>query len=274
MERLRLGIVGDVHVAPAGEPPESWHNVYDFEGTTGRLRRAAERFAEADVDGVVVLGDLAHHGDAASLDRGLACMWQAARRLWLAPGNHDPALLRHAAGSAAPGGRVAPGVRVEVLEVERGEAGYESRPLLRPGEWGDDLTLLASHFPLVSCAAAVEARGLPYAGDLADRAACLSALLARRAPTVVLSGHLHIRDTCSTGPVLQLHFPALVEHPFECSIVELDDAEGATRLRREAIALHTAPSIRDPIFVPAVECWDFDGSDWTSTHRPVQEATA
>jgi len=90
--------------------------------------------------------------------------------------------------------------------------------------------------------------------------------VSRGGPTVVLNGHLHVRDACTVGPVLQLSFAALVEHPFECSVVELNNLGPACRITREAISLHEAPANRDAVFVPATERWDFDGARWLSTH--------
>ncbi len=263
-----IGVVTDVHVAPPDETPARWHNALDFPGASGRLRRAIACFDDEQVDAVAFLGDLTHHGDRASSDEGLGALGVANGRLWIAAGNHDVAgpdhALLRASARCGRGAPVAPGLRIAALEIVAvgGRGGYRAREELDAESWGDDLTLLASHFPLVSRAAALAERGLPYAGDLADREDLLARVAARSAPTVVLSGHLHVRDSAACGSVLQLCFPALVEHPFECSIVEVEEVDGRPLLRRRAIPLHAAPHERDPTFVPAVEAWRFDGSAW------------
>ena len=48
-----------------------------------------------------------------------------------------------------------------------------------------------------------------------------AALERRRAPTVVLSGHIHARDALTAGPVLQLTQAALIEAPYEASVVRV-----------------------------------------------------
>jgi hypothetical protein len=55
--------------------------------------------------------------------------------------------------------------------------------------------------------------------------------------------------------VLQLLFAAVVEYPFECSLLEV----GEGRATRTAIPLHDAPHRRDPVLAPALERWEFDG---------------
>ena len=286
---LRLGIVSDIHIAPEGTAPTGWHNPFDFAGTVDRLQRAVECFNLEEVDGVVALGDLTHVGDSDSVAEALAPLAAAPGRLWIAPGNHDVALgaerlsdLRiratnlDAASIGGSGDVLADGVRLAVLDIDSVDDGasFSATHGLPVDVWGDDLTLLASHFPLVSRAVELDECGFKYAGDLVDRALLLEEVVARTAPTVVLSGHLHIRDACSTGPVLQLLFPALIEHPFECSIIELAADEGTWRLSRLAVPLHAATFDRSPIFVPPVERWSFDGGEWLSHQFSPKEATA
>jgi predicted phosphodiesterase len=253
---LRLGVLSDTHFAPGGSAA-SWHNPYDFGGVGDRVRNALQRFADEGVDGVVFAGDLTHRDDEESVAAGLEHLRLAPGDLWLARGNHDSTLDRGPYGGSAEGERLAEDVRLAVVDLatDDGGATFRSASRLPVDRWGGELAVVASHYPLISRAAEVSAVGLPYPGDLLGRAALLDALLARDAPSVVLSGHLHVRDSAADGPVLQLLFAAVVEYPFECSLLEL----GEGRVTRTAIPLHDAPHRRDPALVPALERWEFEG---------------
>jgi predicted phosphodiesterase len=253
---LRFGVLTDVHFAPEGSAA-SWHNAYDFAGVGDRVRGAIQLFADEGVDGVVFAGDLTHREDEASVAEGLEHLQLAPGNLWLARGNHDSTLDRGAHGGSAGGERLAEDVRLAVVDIatDDGGATFRSAATLPADSWGDELAVVVSHYPLISRAAHVSAVGLPYPGDLVGRAPLLDALLDRVAPSVVLSGHLHVRDSTAQGPVLQLLFAAVVEYPFECSLLEL----GEGRVTRTAIPLQDAPHRRDPVLVPPLEEWEFDG---------------
>jgi predicted phosphodiesterase len=268
---VRLGVVSDTHIAPAGTPHARWHNPLEFEGAISRLQLAVERFHEAGVDGVVMLGDLSHYGDAESLGSGKACLADGPGRLWVVSGNHD--LPNGASGPGATGGEnevLADGLRLAVLPIGRDRDGSFRSGALWLEAWGDDVTLIASHYPLISREIELAEHGLPYPGDLSDQPQLLETLDVRSVPTVVLSGHLHVRDSCRRGQVLQLSFASMIEYPFECSIVEIGVQDGRLRLGREAIGLQTGTLTRDPVLVPAAEGWEFGGREW----RPDPSVTA
>ncbi len=264
MSLLRLGVLTDLHFAPEGTT-SSWHNVYDFPGVGGRVREALQRFAAEGVDGVVFAGDLTHREDEASVGEGLAELRLAPGRLWLARGNHDSTLDRGDYGGTADGEQIVEGFRVAVVDIASDDEGgtFRSASALAANAWGDDVAVVASHYPLISRAAEVSAAGLPYPGDLIGRAALLDALLARTAPSVVLSGHLHVRDSVAEGPVLQLLFAALVEYPYEHSLLEI----GPDHVTRTAFGQPDAPFVRNPLFVPAVERWRFADGAWARASR-------
>jgi predicted phosphodiesterase len=265
-DRVRAGVLTDIHVSLDPERRASWHNEYDFAGVRARLRQAAELFAAADVDFVLALGDLAHDGDAPSLREALAPLAGGAP-LFVVGGNHDG--LRPTAALAAltldgirlPGWRAlraAPRARVAGVRAECREPGQwtAARPPAL-ATWGEELVLLATHFPLLSLAAEVRARGLPYAGDLAGRAVLADALLGRLAPTLVVCGHLHVRESTTSGMLLQLASGALIEPPFEATIVDAQPAGDGLRVTRTAHELDAAPERRDPRLAPAEETWRF-----------------
>jgi 3',5'-cyclic AMP phosphodiesterase CpdA len=256
---MRLGVVTDVHLVFEGSSvegsrvpdPDGW----DFAATEGRLQAVVDRFEQEDVDGVVVLGDLSHHGDEATLDHALTLFGRLPRSLWVAPGNHDVGLSADALGRALDrAGRASPnGRRLDVIEIESADWIMSCRARSAPAvdAWGDELALIASHYPLI-----------PRDGEepappnhLEDGRELLEPLLARPAPTLVLSGHLHTRDAYADGPVLQLLFPSLIESPSRCSIVELED--GGVRLRRVTVGLDSGAT--------SLEDWEFDGGRWVET---------
>ena len=78
---------------------------------------------------------------------------------------------------------------------------------------------MVSHFPVLSREARLRERGLKYAGDLTNVGA-LHRRVAGRQPVVVLSGHIHARETHAEGNVLQLSAGALIEPPHEIAIVD------------------------------------------------------
>jgi predicted phosphodiesterase len=260
MSALRLGVLTDVHFAPEGSTA-SWHNTYDFAGVSGRVREALQRFAEEGVDGVVFAGDLTHREDEGSVAAGLEHLGLAPGHLWMARGNHDSTLDRGEHGGSADGDAIVEHFRVAVVDIATDDDGatFRSACTLAGGAWEDDVAVVASHYPLVSRAAEVSALGLPYPGDLVGRAQLLDALLAREAPSVVLSGHLHVRDSVAQGSVLQLLFAALVEYPYEHSLLEV----GPDYVTRTAFALEDAEHRRNPVLAPAVEHWQFAGGAWS-----------
>lgn len=269
--QLRLGVLADIHAVQDPARRARWINRYDFAGVLERCERALELFASERVDRVVLLGDLAHDGDLPSLRQVL----QAAASplpLLAVGGNHDSpeptAQIARAADDSVqlPGWRAvgAGSVRVAGLRVvRRAERRWAAarRPAL--ATWEAAPVLLASHFPVLSRTRALTGRSLPYAGDLVDRAAVADALLARPGPTVVTCGHLHVRDSAASGPLLQLGLGALVEPPFDATVLDLTAEGAALQVARHAHELDTAPERRDPRLAPARETWSFEpGRGW------------
>jgi predicted phosphodiesterase len=269
--KIRFGVLTDIHVVQDVTRQETWHNPYDFAGVEDRRARALRLFESQAVDRLLLLGDLAHDGDLPSLRLGLRPGAFAAAHLAVG-GNHDggrpTAALSRAGGESLklPGWRaVRHGpVRVAGLRVaHRAQLGWASARPPALATWGDAPVLLASHFPVLSRERPLAARGLPYAGDLTDRPALAGALLARRAPTVVACGHLHVRDSAAAGSLLQLGFGAMIEPPFEATLLELAVDGGSVEVTRAAHELDEAREERDPRLVPARESWRFEpGRGW------------
>jgi predicted phosphodiesterase len=268
---VRLGLVSDLHLTLDPARRASWHNEYDFAGLPGRIDAARASFERVGVDAVIACGDLTHAGDEASTRAVLERLsGGSGPPVLLVAGNHDmrerdDQLERCLTGSCellAGRSLESDGVRVTGVPVERDP---DSGTLRWTG--GADpvsngsLTVVASHFPVLSRARRFAEAGLRYPRGLANRAE-LSDRLSGTAPVVVLCGHLHGRESHASGNVLQLCTGALVEAPYEAAIVDVTDSAGAVRVRRHAESLGPPPAGPDPVLAPAEESWIFDDETW------------
>ena len=104
-----------------------------------------------------------------------------------------------------------------------------------------------THYPAISFSEEVSSAGLVYGDNLEDLEEVARRLLAREAPTVVVNGHVHLRATRIEGPVLQVSCAALVEPPFEVTLLDLVKLGGGrVKVRRESTSL----TVRSPAFSP------------------------
>lgn len=280
---LRIGLVNDLHwmQAPPASPT-AWHGPGEFEGVLDRLQLALTHFAAKEVDLVIAAGDFAHHGDLDSLSHVLSALAGADASALAVSGNHDvvddPHLLERALEQAAvqgvalatPTGSPQGEMQVAGVHVDASEGWFGVR-LREPPDtaaWSSEPVLLISHYPVLSLACAVTASGFPYPGDLIERAEIADRLSARSAPTVVLSGHIHARASIAEGPVLQITNAAMVEPPYECSVIEIESApSGALTVVRESVRVGAPASRREPVFSAPHEEWTFDGAGWCAAQR-------
>lgn len=247
-----------------------------------RYREALALLVAAGAVAIVVLGDLAQEGDDASLEEGVRLAATVGAPVWVVPGNHDAnarpdALAAAVARVGTDIVRVAPptgvmlgdGVRLtglaDLARDRPDEDAFRTAAPLPVAAWGDDFVLLLMHYPALSLAARAAGAGLKYAGDLADRAAVAASLLRRAAPTVAVHGHLHLRDATAAGALLQLACAAIVEPPFEVTVLDIADRDGHPVVRRESVAVAPSPDVRLPILTPPEESWMFEAGAW----RPV-----
>jgi hypothetical protein len=78
-------------------------------------------------------------------------------------------------------------------------------------------------------------------------------------PKVVLSGHIHARCSSHEGPLLQFMVGALIEPPFDATIVDIDTT--MLRVRRTARRLGDI-ALTDPVFAADEELWKKTGDGW------------
>ena len=251
---MRLGVVSDIHWSADPDARGEWHGPFDFAAVPERLDRARVAFRRERVDAVAVVGDLANAGDVASakavLDRlsdGLG------RPLLVVAGNHDcderddmlAGLCDPLTLTEVDGVRVAGAAIAAEADWFRWTGELEPAPLV------------ISHFPVLSREARLTERGLKYAGDL-NNVGALRQRVAGRHPVVVLSGHLHARETRAESNILQLSAGALIEPPHEIAIVDVEPG----RVRRRVHLLGPRVTARDPVLAPADETWAFGGRGW------------
>ena len=289
---MRLGVIADAHLSPPGTKVSAFYTGYESPYTVAAYRLALRRCAKEGVDGVVLLGDLSHSGDDRSLETGVGLAAETVRRVWAVSGNHDcfermdaleGAIRRVAAENvrlASPASEVTEREpRVAGLCVTSGRGGYKARTNGRWGveDWGDEPVVWLSHYPMVTFAEEVTRASLIYGDDLEDLKEVACPLLARAAPTVVVSGHIHLRHDCVAGKVLQLSCAALVEPPFEITLLdfEIDPEVRGDRIvvRRRNVSLVSRSAVSCPVMSPPRQEWVFEAGEWSTTSlaRPHQE---
>ena len=275
---MKLGVVADVHWPADPSTRAAWHNPFDFAGLPDRLDRARERFESEAVDAILVCGDLTHDGDRESVRAACRRLVGSAPVLVVA-GNHDCLARDDQPGRSLPhGATVLSGDWIEIggqrlagVSIARNDGTGAFRWTGAPVDNASPAVVVA-HFPVLSRAGRVAERGLAYPGDLTNRGA-LEQRLRSGSPIVVLSGHLHVREACAHGTLLQLSAGALVEAPHEVAIVDVHAARAELRVRRRVHCLGPGPAGSDPVLAPADETWAFAHRAWRA-ERPAPERAA
>jgi hypothetical protein len=260
---MRIGVLSDLHceLEPAGS---RWINDFEPERLDERTDAALAWFSEAHVDLILLLGDVVQFANLSDLEHMFSRLATAdVAPLATVGGNHDLRLGDEFADCARKHGiRLLAEEPLELVTgvgVSRGPAPpqYVGR-LAGPTE--ADLVVVASHFPLLSEASKVAAAGLPYAGDLVNRADLEGELRADGRPKLVLSGHIHARCSTHEGPLLQFTVGALIEPPFDATLVEIDGTSVRRTARRQG-----AIAVTDPVFAAGDELWQWANDHWTLT---------
>lgn len=264
---MRLGVLSDLHceLEPSGS---RWINRYEPEHLDRRVEAALAWFAEARVDLILLLGDSVQFPNASDLAHVFGRLAAASvAPLATVNGNHDLRLGDEFATRAREH-RIRllyeeplelDGFAVNGVAVDRGPTppqyvGAAGNP---PRETG--VVVVASHFPVLSEASRVAAAGLPYAGDLVNRAELEAQLRSDARPKLVLCGHIHARCSTHDGPLLQLMAGAVIEPPFDATVVEI---EGST-VRRTARRLGEI-AVTDPVFSADDERWQLLDDRWVA----------
>ena len=275
---MKLGIVTDSHLGPGGTRVGAWHSEYYMSDTVTAFRYALQSCVEEGVDGVVLLGDISNSGDDWSVETGVRLAAKTGLTTWVVSGNHDcferVEAVRDAVGRVgarnvrlvASEGAMVEGVRVAGASIAMDDT-WVSRADGRPdvSRWGDEPVVWLTHYPLISFEETTQEAGLLYGDELADREEVLRPLVERHQPTVVVSGHVHLRVDSVAGPELQLACAALVEPPFEVTFLDVERRERQVSVRVENVALVPSLTVRAPTFASPKREWVFEAGEWRTT---------
>jgi hypothetical protein len=279
---VKLGVIADSHVSVERFDHTTWHNEFDLRGSRDLLDRALRHELLDDAEAVLILGDLVHWGDRASLGHVVDAVDAAGRAAFLLQGNHDVLVpgvrLEDEAASAKmvatpfradnPDAPFEPfhdaGIAFEVHEVRREcERGarwpFEVARRRLVDAPADAPAVVATHFPALSLRRDARAAELLYSGHLTDLADAHDCTLPAARPTIVLSGHLHIRGVVTEGPVLQIVFAALVEAPYDVAAVEITRDHVGYR----CASIKPVDVDRVPVLAPPTASWHYDAADGT-----------
>lgn len=260
---MRIGVLSDLHceLEPAGS---RWINDFEPEHLDRRTDAALAWFSEAQVDLILLLGDIVQFANLSDLEHMFARLATAnVAPLATVGGNHDVRLGDEFADCARKHGirllhdRPLPGVTG--VGVGRGAAPPQYVGQIA-GLGEADLVVVASHFPILSEASRVAAAGLPYAGDLVNRADLEAQLRSDPRPKLLLSGHIHARCSTHAGRLLQFTVGAVIEPPFDATLVEIEGASVSRTARRLG-----ETAVTDPVFAADDERWELTGDQWALT---------
>ncbi len=259
---MRIGVLSDLHceLEPTGS---RWINDFEPEHLDRRVDAALEWFSEANVDLILLLGDIVQFANSSDLVHMFARLATAdVAPLATVGGNHDLRLGEEFADRARDHGirllHEQPLEAVTGVGIGRGAAPPQYVGQLA-GLGEADLVVVASHFPLLSEASRVAAAGLPYAGDLVNRADLEAQLRSNPRPKLLLSGHIHARCSTHDDTLLQFTVGAVIEPPFDATLVEID----GTSVRRTARRLGEI-AVTDPVFAADDERWQWTGDGWAT----------
>jgi hypothetical protein len=289
---LRLGVVADPHLALEQVEDAAWHNPFRLADAHERLDAALVHPLLDGADVVVVLGDLAHFGDRASLRRTVDAVASGDPPALLLSGNHDVltpgSRLEDEVAARGAGHVVSPlacewdSPAVKAFEaVGAGLAVHEVTSLtdrvlqpfdvtgrrLADADPIGGLDVFLTHFPVLSFEDRCRDGRLLYSGHLDFLAPPPPVSPGAGGPVVVLSGHLHLRGVTAHANVLQLAFAALVEPPYEVAAVEID-VEGRS-IAYTCASVVEPDAERLPVLDPPSGRWSFEAgaAGWSTSSR-------
>ena len=272
MERVRLGVMSDLHVAEPGTPDTRWINPVVLGVSAWLVDTALGQLADQGLHALVLLGDLTQDGTPAQLDLIQRLLGPVTAPRLAVPGNHD---LRCTADPLPGAGLAQPARRARIgpLQVAAGQLSRradgrfrEDAPPDPSGRRPGEPLLWLSHFPVLDAGPVLHAVGLPHAGDLANRADVAEALHRHDGPVIVLTGHLHVHYSLAEDDVLQLGHPALAEVPHGYGVVEVSVAEGSIELLWHTSTLQPGTDAPvDALLAGRWERWRWRPGGWRRT---------
>jgi 3',5'-cyclic AMP phosphodiesterase CpdA len=261
---VKLAAISDTHIAPIGTGEAYWHNRHEFDTAHARLRQAVRLSAMEGAEVLVVTGDLSHYGDEDSLSEVIQELGNSPVGAFVVSGNHD-ILERQDAVSAAIARASATNVRLATrnwvplgptmalagAELARRETEHwveSPGPLNLPDT---RLAIWVAHFPVHSRLERFAANDLAYPGDASDLATIQRELRQLEPAVLVISGHLHARDTEAAYDLLEFSVGASIEPPFEIAIIDVETGpdEITVSVARRTLAPSRANKV--PVLAPS-----------------------
>ena len=276
---MRLGVITDIHLHPTPDPNRryAWHNPYPMHKAWSMYEAALTRLQSEGVEAIAILGDVTHVGDRPTQERVVERAAKTGLPVWLVAGNHDAterartlsdavaaqggAVVTMPSGAGAPNSAGLRLAGVTIGSVNRGDSAFalEALPVTN---WGDGPVLLLSHCALVDVRERFASNGLKHSANLDNHDEVVAGLRQRGAPTLILSGHLHVRDEVAQGNALQLLFAALIEAPHEAAILEIEASPDNITVSRRNIGIEPYEVERAPILSADATRWTWRENAW------------
>lgn len=272
---LRLAVLSDTHVSPAGTPDGIWNNAVRRSVSTQLLRAATREITDAGHHRVLVLGDISDDGSPETIGAALSVIADAGLEAWTVPGNHDTAQDHRALDIAARhisrcvvlhhqplclGDSIT--VAGTALHSEDGGQTCEAANLVAAPT--SRVLLWAGHYPLISQETALLDAGLRYPGDLTNLQQTRDTAERHPGPVIVLHGHLHTAITTQAGRMLQLGFPAVVEWPHAWTDLRIETSPSGTAVHVaiRPVAGNWSRCSRNTLLASVEQTWQLDGERW------------
>ncbi|TDB93928.1 metallophosphoesterase [Actinomadura sp. 7K534] len=278
MAAVRLAVITDSHLCSPATPPGFWNHELPLPESWTLWDEAMGVVADSAVDAIVLLGDVTNFAEPDVMVRALRRLTDFGRPVMAVAGNHDVVPHENALARAArtlgdplltvpPFARAVHGFTFAGVPVKATGTGYRVDDAARSVPDGlplDAPLVVLSHFPLIDRRAAILDQGLKFPGGLDGAARVTETLRNRRAPSIVLHGHLHWQDAAQDGRVLQLGMPALIEWPHAVSIVTVDDDGSGPRIERRTRRVTAPPGTGPGRFSLNDDRWAVRDGRWLS----------
>jgi predicted phosphodiesterase len=274
-QRFRLGILADIHCAPATSEPYRWQNLVDLPHSAELLDAGLAWLAEQQLDALVLLGDLSESADGESLQHVGARAISLETAVAAVPGNCDvdPDDRSLAAFDAIQQSTlvispdvvgIGPGRVLELVHLASQPDSNQLAEMRSPhtASVPHNVRIVLSHYPVLDLEAELVAAGFRHSGNLANRAEIERDLRDLGMPVVVIHGHLHIHDARMSGNLLHLSCGALIEPPHLVSLIELEFDGDRVEVSRSAHSVRHDEVERLPVFTPLDQQWVWDSAEW------------
>jgi len=274
--RFRFAIISDPHIAL---PHTIWDNPHRFhlvEVSVPALERVLAALATADLDFLLLPGDLTQHGEWENHQWLVQRLGQLPYPVYVVPGNHD--IIAREAEKRAIGLRdfpqlyqpfgyegdrpyyvreILPGVRLIGLN----SIAFDEDGVQLPTGWldeaqlrwladtldttGDDLVLVMVHHNVLEHLPGQARHGMGQRYML-QNAADLLKLLEPAGVRLIFTGHLHVQDVVRRGAVYEITTGSLVSYPHPYRVlVATQDEQGQWQIEIETTRVESVSGWED-----------------------------